>query len=222
MATKKTPEELQAWLSESTEDPIQLALQKEELTNQNKTLKESIDAMTQTISDNEASKAADDEAHKSAIEAKDEEIAGINSNMESLKAKVVELENEINALTESNANLIAEAHQALAEKIVDMKISNGKASKESKEEQMSIYVARSNESLNDTLADLLAELANAPVKAEKMEPGTINAESIPPDVTNTAKGENVQTVVEPEVKKTKFKTVSTDEEAIKSMLNQKR
>jgi chromosome segregation ATPase len=222
MAKNRTPEELQAWLSEATEDPIQLSLQKEELTNQNSALQESIVTLTQTISDKEAKILANDEAHKLAIEAKDEEIAGINATAEQNKAKIAELEAEINTLTESNATLIADAHQALVEKIVDMKISSGKIPMESKEDQMTIYMSRSNESLNDTLADLKTEIPNIMTAAPVLSAGVIDPESIPPVVAKTVKGENVDTVTDPVKPQSKLQTVSTDEEAIKNMFKQKR
>lgn len=82
---------------------------------------------------------------------------------------------------------------------------------------MEIYTARTDESLNDTLADLRREVGQAPAQVQKTEAGVIDESYIPPAVSSKAKGENVETEKAPVTSKIKPKTASSDAEAIKNM-----
>lgn len=101
------------------------------------------------------------------LTAKETEVAELTTSKESLEAEKVELERTIaeekaareQAVAES-AKLSTDMHKMVAERVVDLRVSLGKES--NREEAIADYVARSTESLNDSLKDLLKESAKAP------------------------------------------------------------
>lgn len=76
---------------------------------------------------------------------------------------LTEKEEEIVRLAEENAQLIEKAHRALAEKVVDMKLTLRKSDVigVSREEAIAEHIKRSEESLQDTVKDLQIEMSNS-------------------------------------------------------------
>jgi hypothetical protein len=86
------------------------------------------------------------------------------SNMAVAKSKVdeklVTAEGDVERLTNENADLVAKAHKALAEKVVDMKLALRKSDVVgyTPEEAVEEHIKRTEESLNDAVTDLQAEM----------------------------------------------------------------
>jgi hypothetical protein len=87
-----------------------------------------------------------------------------------LEARVNEMDQENKRLLKENAELHAAAHKALAEKVVDLKRSLNKPDVVGveREEAIANHAARTKESLENTLQDLLLE-----AKQQRPEPGSV-------------------------------------------------
>jgi hypothetical protein len=90
-----------------------------------------------------------------------DDVNALSERVKELEQKVTELEAENQTLVDSKADLTAQLHKSLAERVVDLKISLGKPGIESREAAVEAFVLRSHESLEDTLADLKLELQSA-------------------------------------------------------------
>lgn len=159
--TLPTVEELQAQLT---------ALQTEldEANTAKQGLQDQLDAANQTIAEKDAVIAGKDEElteKTTQLQAKETELSEANSAKETAEQKVAELnttieglQTERQGLLDKNAELSGEVHKSTAERVVDLKVMLGKVS--SREEALEQHVARSSESLKDSLADLLTEGAS--------------------------------------------------------------
>jgi chromosome segregation ATPase len=212
-----TPEQIKDWLAEESNDPIQLNLQKEELTKQRDELQAANETLQTELDNLKAQQEADKEAHEAAVADKDAEIQTVNATVESLNATIAQNETEINTLTEANAALIADAHKVLVDRVVDARVTLGKITDEAKEEQITLYMERSDESLRDSLNDLMAELKTAPTNKSAISAG------VPADVTvnpSTRVGERVEDETGKEQKPAESSTApATDGDVLKSLLN---
>lgn len=99
---------------------------------------------------------------------------------ESMKTKLSEKDTQMNTVLAENASLHSQIHRSLAEKVVDLKRSLNKPDVVGKDREESIgtHVARSKESLENTLNDLLLESkAQRPVPGSVVNPGYSGEES---------------------------------------------
>lgn len=151
-STLLTPEEIQA-----LQDELATAKQeKENLETELATKEAELTATKEQLT-----------AKEEELTAKEAEVTELTTSKESLEAEKVELEKTLEeekaareqAVTES-AKLSTDMHKMVAERVVDLRVSLGKES--NREEAIADYVARSTESLNDSLKDLLKESAKAP------------------------------------------------------------
>ena len=146
------------------------ALTIEELQAKVTELEESIASLTADLDEAKSqleAKEAEVAEKAAALEEKEKEVEELTAAKEALEAAKAQLEEELEvikaekeSLVEKNAELVASAHQALVERVVDLRISLGKES--SREEAIERFVKRSTESLNDTLEDLLKEFTSNP------------------------------------------------------------
>lgn len=104
---------------------------------------------------------------KEELATKETEVGELTSSKESLEAEKAALETSLaeekaarEQVVTENAELATQVHKSIAERVVDLRFSLGK--EENREEALNDYVARSTESLNDSLKDLLKEAATAP------------------------------------------------------------
>jgi hypothetical protein len=140
-----------------------------------------LDEMENSITEKDALLAEKDaaiEEKDATIAQKEEEVTSLNEKLqeneeaiaekdaliEEKDAKIAELEEattaseaEKEALTEEVAGLKSELFKALVERVVDFKQALGKPLAESREEAIEAHLERSEESLKDTLADLMVE-----------------------------------------------------------------
>lgn len=108
------------------------------------------------------------------------------SNLVIEKTKVdsllAESQGEVDRLTTENASLIEQAHKALAEKVVDMKLSLRKSDVVgvTPEEAVAEHVKRSTDSLNDAVKDLQAEMQNTSAQRGTVQnPGAAGEDNNP-------------------------------------------
>ena len=172
LLTEQEIKALQDELQATKEANETLVSEKETLTADNEQLKKEIEQTTaaketaeKALSDKEAELVTAQEG----LQAKEAELATITVAKEAIEAEKTTLEaslaEETAARTQSveeNARLSAEMHKVVAERVVDLRVALGKES--NREEAITTYVGRSSESLADSLVDLLAEAAKAPVK----------------------------------------------------------
>lgn len=162
----------------------------------------------------EEPKEAEAEDMDALIAEKDAVIAEHLSTIEAKDAKIAELEEALStsesqaqALTEEVAALKADKFKALAERVIDYKKALGKPIGESREEAVEEHLARSEESLMDSLADLMREF---------------ETRSINPVVTNPAIGavtgeNNSEIVGDDGIVKEKVKESLTDAEVLRKL-----
>jgi len=102
----------------------------------------------------------------SALETELQETKNALANITIEKSKVdtllTESQAEVERLTNENAELAAKAHRALAEKVVDMKLFLRKSDVigMTREQAIEDHIQRTEESLNDAVKDLQAEMQN--------------------------------------------------------------
>lgn len=159
-STLPTLEELQAQVDALTEQNATLASEKS-------ALEEQLATANATITERDAEIAARDTtiAEKdAAITEKDSALAEATAGKEAAEAQVAELqttvegfEAERQGLLDQNSELSSEMHKATAERVVDLKVVLGKVS--NREEALEQHIARSSDSLKDSLTDLLGEAA---------------------------------------------------------------
>ncbi|MEB9509567.1 hypothetical protein P4I89_08675 [Bacillus cereus] len=108
------------------------------------------------------------------------------SNMVIEKTKVesqlTESQGEVTRLTNENADLVAKSHKSLAEKVVDMKLALRKSDVVgvSHEEAVEAHIKRTEESLNDAVKDLQAEMQNTTaIRGTVPNPGGAGANNNP-------------------------------------------
>lgn len=79
-----------------------------------------------------------------------------------VESQLTESQNEVNRLTTENADLVAKAHKALAEKVVEMKLALRKSDVVgvTQEEAVAEHIKRTEESLSDAVKDLQVEMKN--------------------------------------------------------------
>lgn len=92
------------------------------------------------------------------LETKDAELTEANTKVSELTQTVESLEVERQDAVDKTTELTTELHKQTAERVVDLKVVLGKVSE--REEAITQHVARSIESLKDSLVDLLAEAAS--------------------------------------------------------------
>lgn len=161
------------------EAPIEEALVEEapvetaEETTIEATVEETTPTDTKTTEEQEKPVVEEEDINsQAAIAQKDAEIetlvtekATLESSISTLKAKITELEAEKQELLDQKVEASASAFKDLVEKVVDLKIGLCKPGVENREEAISEYLERSEESLKDSYKDLVAELKVAPSKA---------------------------------------------------------
>jgi hypothetical protein len=120
------------------------------------------------------------------LETKLTEAQAALSNMVIEKSKVdallAESQAEVERLTNENAELIAKAHRALAEKVVDMKLALRKSDVIgiTREEAIEEHIKRTEDSLNDAVKDLQAEMQNTTaVRGTVTNPGAAGEDNNP-------------------------------------------
>ena len=92
------------------------------------------------------------------LEEENEELEG---TVKTLKEEKQGLEEEKNGLLEDVDEKTDKLHQALSERIVDMRTVLGKPLEEERDDEVAKYAERSFESLNDTMSDLVLEYKEA-------------------------------------------------------------
>lgn len=90
---------------------------------------------------------------------------GLTNQVEELQSRSANAEQENTTLLDENAQLQAELHRNLAERVVDLKISLGKPGVDDREAAIQQHVERATQSLQDALGDLLIEQKSTPVRA---------------------------------------------------------
>jgi len=104
-------------------------------------------------------------------------ITNLVMEKQKLDARLVEAEGEVSRLTAENADLLSQIHKHLAEKVVDIKRKLNKPDVVgvTTEEAIANHVTRTKESLENSLADLTAELSAArPESGSVKNPGYTN------------------------------------------------
>lgn len=104
---------------------------------------------------------SDNEDLQEKLENAEKERDSYKESAETLEAEKQDLVEEKDRLLEDVNKKAEELHEAMAERIVDMRIALGKPmQEESREEEVKKYAGRSQESLNDTMADIALEYKN--------------------------------------------------------------
>jgi hypothetical protein len=209
----KTVEELQAEVDQLTSEFEKVTTEKSGLETQLETANQTLETTKEEL----AAKTTEAEGLISDLKSKTNEVTEAVAAKATAEAETTQLNQTIETLTheretlvEANAALATENHKALAERIADLRIASGKV--KNREEVLETYVKRSTESLNNTLADLLAEgipLATARIVTPLENPG----------VSNLGKESNVQ-VVDDKTGKPVTKTVEemTNEDIVALLL----
>jgi hypothetical protein len=151
-----------------------LVSEKEQLTAEVEQLKTNVGETTaakETAEQALAEKEAELATVKETLTAKEAEVAELTTTKEGLEASLEEEKQARIQTVEENAKLATDIHKMVAEHVVDLRLSLGKES--DREEAITRFVERSTDSLNDTLADLLVEAAQAPA-----QPATRQVEKI--------------------------------------------
>lgn len=97
------------------------------------------------------------------------EDSTMQEKVNSLETEINRLNEQVTQLTEINLNLQASIRKDLIEKIVDKKISLGRIAEDKRDEEIGVYNSRSEESLRDTLSDLLKEKETLPEQTAARE-----------------------------------------------------
>jgi hypothetical protein len=136
----------------------------------------------------------------------------LSERVKELEMRVQTLEAENQTLLNSNAELTAQFHKSLAERVVDLRASLGKPGVEDRDAAIISYTVRSRESLEDSLNDLLLE--------QKTFKG-LNALRITQTVDNPAGGalggETHQKIGEPDNNSATTKPELTEYEVLKRL-----
>lgn len=127
---------------------------------------------------------------KSLTEASEKLVA----DKDELTAQVEQLGLEKTELMEKNADLATKIHASLAERVVDLKRSHGKPGCEDREAAIALHMERSEQSLQDSLIDLLAESQSGVFKSQIIEPPGIVS-------TKDKQGAEVEEGLEPQAAK---------------------
>lgn len=98
-----------------------------------------------------------------------EEVEGLKDEKKDLEESLKDEKEARDQAVQENANLASQMHQAVAERVVDLRLSLGKESKEDREDAIKRYIERSTESLKDSLSDLLTEAEKAPAGTRQVE-----------------------------------------------------
>ena len=184
----------------------------EDLTEDNKTQDnvEKDTAINEQLQAKEAELAAVIAEKDSALAEKQAIIAEKETKISEFETKIAELQETLNvseaektALTEEVANLKSEKFKTLVERVIDYKQALGRPLTGTREEAIEEYLARSEESLNDTLKDLMQEFSIFSMSQTKV-------------VTNPAGGailgENNSTIVDAEgLEKNKDESLTTEQ-----------
>lgn len=96
--------------------------------------------------------------------------------------QLTEAQADVLRLTQENATLIEDAHKALAEKVVEMKTILRKADVVgvTPEEAVAEHIKRSDDSLNDAIKDLQAEMTNTSVQVGSVTNPGASGDDNPP------------------------------------------
>lgn len=146
-----------------------------------KTEKESLEAKVTSLEEQIASL-------ETQVQEKEEALSQLTATKEDLETKVAQLESLLEEekqareqMVEENTKLVADMHQQLAERVVDLRLFLGKES--DREQALQKYSTRTTESLRDSLQDLLAESAQMkPIRTVERIENPVH--DIVPTVTN--------------------------------------
>jgi predicted nucleic acid-binding Zn-ribbon protein len=170
-STLLTLEELQAQVAQLTQTV-------ETLTSEKRRMEEQLVAVQVAVTEKDAEITAKDQtiAEKDAtIADKEGALTEATAGKESSEAQVAELqttvegfEAERQGLLGQNSELSSQMHKATAERVVDLKVVLGKVS--NREEALEQHIARSSDSLKDSLADLLTEATSGVKPQRQVDP----------------------------------------------------
>jgi predicted nuclease with TOPRIM domain len=185
----KTVEELQAEVDQLTSNLEQVTTEKSDLEAQLGTANSTLETARTDL----ATKTTELADVQAMLETKTTEVEEATTAKATAEAEVTTLtqtvegfETERTTLMEANTKLAAENHKSLAERVVDLKAVLGKVEK--REEALDSHVARSTESLKDTLADLLVESVSfTPTRVK---------ESLNNPASGTATGKEANSIIE--------------------------
>lgn len=144
--------------------------------------------------DETATKLTEAEAKVAFLE---EEVNQLKSQVENFTSQLQSKAEENTALVQANADLIARIHKSLAEKVVSMKVILGKVKESDVEQAIVEHVARTEESLNDALTDLVKEAEHTPMSKFAMvgtitNPGGCSAGEQQTETKNNDTGEVIE------------------------------
>lgn len=152
--TTVTVEELQAQIEQLTATVEQVTTEKNEVEVKLSEATTALEGKETQISEMQAQ-----------LDAKEVELAEATSAKETIEATVAELqttvaglESERESLMDKNTELSSEMHKTTAERVVDLKVVLGKVT--DRAEALEQHVARSADSLKDSLVDLLVEASD--------------------------------------------------------------
>ena len=164
MAKKKveemTADEINDFLSEDTEDVTQLAMQKEELIKQRDEANSTLEGLKEQVSTLEKQIQEKADEYSATLEEANSKIEEATQKIAGAEATVAEAEAENKTLLDENQELHAKLHKTLVERVVDVKVALGKPGAENREEAVEAHMDRTDESLSDSLVDLLSELTD--------------------------------------------------------------
>ena len=200
-----------------TDDPVELKVQltllKEGATStleENTSLKEQVKTLTSEKETLETDKTALEEAKADS----DNKVKDLEEQNKTLQTTVTDAEAENTTLSEENATLHAELHKNLAERVVDLKVALGKPGVKEKDKAIEAHIGRKAESLQDALADLLAEMEAG---YHRVSPGIAQP---PGAATGKQKGAIKDTKPSKETKESSNgkKKAETDADVVRAML----
>lgn len=135
----------------------------------------------------------------------------LSERVKELELRVETLEAENQTLLNSNADLSAQLHNSLAERVVDLRASLGKPGVEDREASIVSYASRSRESLEDTLNDLLLEQKTFNGNATRV------VQTVTNPVGGAVDGEKNQTIGESDNNSATLKQDLTEYEVLKRL-----
>jgi len=155
-----TSEEVNDFLMEDSEDVTQLLMQKTELIKQRDEATSSLEEIKEQLATLETSLKEMEDSKNTEIAGLQDQIKECEANISTAKATVAEAEAENETLLQENQSLHAKLHKALVERVVDVKVALGKVKPENREDAVQTHTERNDDSLNDSLEDLLVELTD--------------------------------------------------------------
>lgn len=174
LLTEQEIKQLQDDLKEAQDAKAALEVEKTDLVAEKEVLTQANEQLKTDMEDTVAEKTTAEDA----LVEKETELAAITATKESLETEKTALQESLDAekearttLLEENTRLATDIHKALAERVVDLRVSLGKEAV--REDALTTYVSRSTESLQDSLGDLLKEAAVAPVVPAVREKQTL-------------------------------------------------